>query len=381
MDMKDMHTEKFGTILGNAPGEVPVYSSDYASADEKQFPNRKSYRSFVDGIFMGYKWQCVEFVRRWLYINRQYVFDDIPMAYDIFRLRTVRRISDDTLLPLHSFKNGGRRRPEPGSLLIWDAAGEFSITGHVAIVTEVHDEYLRFADQNDDNKIWPEGQTFSKELKVRISDDGGYWIESGLQNVSLLGWVMQTDDATFAEDITDIDMGIFRPLMASVDDTGQAQSPWVDTTAPAGEAYVASSGHTLVSDANNAHTYFCLSETAFAELKRATNELHHFFMRATEYVLQDDQLLQHFNIPTVLWPKIRSSWKNRKNSMITGRFDFSISEHGLKVYEYNADSASCYFEAARLQAEWAAHFGCKIGRSPGRGTFWQSGQSLEGTKH
>ena len=55
--------------------------------------------------------------------------------------------------------------------------------------------------------------------------------------------------------------------------------------------------------------------------------------------------------------------------MITGRFDFSISEKGLKVYEYNADSASCYFEAACLQTQWAGHFGCNIGRSPGENLF------------
>ena len=264
-----------------------------------------------------------------------------------------------------SFKNGAQRRPEPGCLLIWDAAGEFEITGHVALVTEVHDDFIRFAEQNVENKVWPEGQTFSRQLKTRTTEDGGYWIEPGLENDSLLGWVIQTDNNSFAENIADIDMGIFPPLLDLVEDTGQSNSPWVNTSHPAGAAYVASSGHTLTGDAGNAHKYFCLSETAFSELKRATNELHHLFMRATDYVLQDDSLLQHFNIPSALWPKIRSSWNNRKNSMITGRFDFCISENGLKVYEYNADSASCYLETARLQAEWASHYGCKIGRSPG----------------
>jgi len=60
----------FGTLLGVAPGNVPVYSSDYDSADDKELPNRHAYRSYVDGIFMGYKWQCVEFARRWLYLNK-----------------------------------------------------------------------------------------------------------------------------------------------------------------------------------------------------------------------------------------------------------------------------------------------------------------------
>ncbi len=364
-----MNTEKFGTVLGIAPGNVPVYSSDYASANEKEFPDRKAYRSFTDGIFMGYKWQCVEFVRRWLYINRQYVFDDIPMAYDIFRLRSVKNLSDGSLLPLHSFKNGARRRPEAGCLLIWGAEGEFEITGHVAVVTEVHDNFIRIAEQNVENNIWPKGQSFSRQLEVKRTEGGGYWVEPWQEEDSIMGWVIQTDDDTFSEDIADVDRGIFCPLMDSVEDTGQSKTPWIDTSHPAEAAYVASSGHSLTGDPGNAHKYFCLSETAFAELKRATNELHHLFMRATDYVLKDDRLLKHFNIPDALWPKIRSSWNNRKNSMITGRFDFSINENGLKVYEYNADSASCYLEAARLQSEWASHYGCKTGRSPGDKLF------------
>ncbi len=364
-----MKTEKFGTVLGVAPGNVAVYSSDYDSADPAEFPNRQAYRSFLDGVFMGYKWQCVEFARRWLYLNRDYVFADIPMAYDIFRLRSVKKKSDGGELPLFSFKNGARRAPEVGSLLIWAAAGEFAITGHVAIVTEVANDYVRVAEQNVDNRKWPEGQTFARELAVRTTEDGGFWIDPGLEDDVILGWVVQADDNTFAEDIADIDMGIFRPLIASVEDTGQSDSPWIDTSHPAGKAYAATYGHVLTSDPADAYRYFCLSETAFAELKRATNELHHLFMRATEYVLQDDKLLDHFNIPTALWPRIRGSWNSRRDSMITGRFDFSICEKGLKVYEYNADSASCYFEAARLQAEWAAHYGCTIGRSPGGKLF------------
>ncbi len=360
-----MDTEEFGTILGMAPGNVPVYSSDYASADHKQFPNRKAYRSFVDGIFMGYKWQCVEFVRRWLYFNRRYVFEDVSMAYDIFRLRNVRKLSDDSMLPLHSFRNGAKRHPESGSLLIWEAAGEFELTGHVAVVTEVDNNFIRIAEQNVDNKAWPEARNFSRQLAVSITVEGGYLIDPGQEGDSILGWVIQTSDATYSEDIADIDMTLFRPLLDSLETPAPGDSTWIDTAHPAGAAYVAGFGHRLTRDPDRCRQYFCLSETAFAELKRATNELHHLFLRATEYVLKDNQLLHHFNIPRALWPKIRKSWNNRRNSMITGRFDFCISENGLRVYEYNADSASCYFETACLQEQWATRFGCRIGRSSG----------------
>jgi glutathionylspermidine amidase/synthetase len=51
---------KFGTVLGMGPGNVPVYSSDYDSADIRELPNRQAYRSEIDGVFMGHKWQCVD---------------------------------------------------------------------------------------------------------------------------------------------------------------------------------------------------------------------------------------------------------------------------------------------------------------------------------
>ena len=103
----------FGTLLGVGPGGVSVYSSDYDSADKQALPNRQAYRSAVDGLFMGYKWQCVELARRWMYLTHGYVFDDVAMAYDIFRLRDVRVVADGRRLPLRSFRNGSLRPPEP----------------------------------------------------------------------------------------------------------------------------------------------------------------------------------------------------------------------------------------------------------------------------
>src|SRR5690606_21527787 len=50
-----------GTVLGYAPGNVAAYSSDYKSADPQQLPGRHSYRHYENGIYTGYKWQCVEF--------------------------------------------------------------------------------------------------------------------------------------------------------------------------------------------------------------------------------------------------------------------------------------------------------------------------------
>lgn len=107
--------------------------------------------------------------------------------------------------------------------------------------------------------------------------------------------------------------------------------------------------------------YFYISETARNELSRATDELHSMFMHATHLVLKNDELFKRFCIPEIIWPKIQKSWDNRKNQMITGRFDFCVSNRGIKLYEYNADTCSCYLEAAKIQNKWADFFNCNFG--------------------
>lgn len=386
-----MHTapsskfEPFGTVLGYAPGNVAAYSSDYPSADPAQLPNRQSYRNHVDGVYTGYKWQCVEFARRWLLLNRGYVFDDIAMAYDIFRLQQVRVVGNNTTLPLHSFRNGSRRHPEPGCMLIWNEGGEFDVTGHVAIVTEVFEDRIRVAEQNVTHQRWPEGCDYSRELVVRIDDDGSYWIRCSYDDASILGWVVQTSDENDAELIEEPSPKLFSIQMHRLRNR-ISRARWLNIANPDEAAYVACNGHQLCSDQRYADQYLVISATAMNEIRRATNELHALFMHATNYVLSNEKLLSHFNIPEVLWPRIVQSWNNRRNEMITGRFDFCLTEKGLKVYEYNADSASCHMEAGKVQGLWGKNAGCDEGYDPGQRLFrnlveaWEE-RETEGTIH
>ena len=370
MPIAEMETDlkpkpaRFGTVLGMGPGNVPVYSSDYDTADRRDLPNRQAYRSEIDGVFMGHKWQCVELARRFLYLNHGYIFDDIAMAYDIFRLRAVRRVADNELLPLKSFRNGAKRHPEPGCLLIWNEGGEFDVTGHVAIVTEVFPDRIRLIEQNVEDSVWPEGQTWSREIHATVSDDGGYWIECSFEDARILGWVIQTDDDTHAERIVDTDPALFNLQARELPRTGAHAETWLNLANADEAAYVEMMGGCLLpSGKDDQYRYFRIGETAFREIKRATNELHALFMHATNYVLQHDELLRNFNIPEALWPRIHQSWDNRRNQMITGRFDFSLSERGLKVYEYNCDSGSCHMECGKIQEIWADHFECDDGDS------------------
>ncbi len=349
----------FGSVLGFAPGNVPSYSCDYDTADDTKLPNRQAYRSYLDGVYMGYKWQCVEFARRWLYVNRGYVFDDIAMAYDIFQLRSVLVISDGSRLPLRSFRNGAKRPPEPGALLIWDEGGDFETTGHVAVITEATPTYVRVAEQNFRNSLWPQGQSYSRQLNAKVAESGEYWIECASNDSTILGWVSQTSNDIHAEPQIDVDPRLFNIQAREVSRRHNQPLTWLNIANPDEAAYVhMMGGPKLSSKPEDEFKYYCISKTAHAELKRATNELHALFMHATDYVLRDDARLARFNIPRCLWEKIHRSWDNRRNQMITGRFDFSLSERGLKVYEYNCDSASTHMECGKVQGKWAKYYGC-----------------------
>jgi len=358
--------EKFGTVLGVAPGEVHVFSSHYESADASEFPDRQSYRSFLDGQYMGQKWQCVEFARRWLYVNHGQVFDDVAMAHDIFRLQSIRVVAEDAHVPLRAFRNGSPRHPGPGALLIWDEGGEFPMTGHVAIVVEATATFVRIAEQNYRHHKWLEGRQYSRELKVTVSTGGEYHVECDSGTSTILGWVMQTDDEQHAEIFEETDARLLQPQIREATGAGD-DGDWLDLSSPDEAAYVrAMAGQTLATAPEDHLKYVCISETALAELKRATTELHSLFMHATNHVLQNEGLFEKFGIPRILLPRIRQSWNNRRSEMITGRFDFALSHDGLKAYEYNCDSASCHLEAGKIQGKWAEHVGCTDGFDAGR---------------
>ncbi|WP_282131453.1 bifunctional glutathionylspermidine amidase/synthase [Pseudoalteromonas aliena] len=360
----------FGTLLGYAPGNVAVYSSDYDTADESTYPNRSAYRSYLDGIYMGYKWQCVEFARRWMYLNHGYIFDDIAMAYDIFELRSVRDVSSQNRLPLNAFKNGAKNHPQVGSLLIWEEGGEFEETGHVAVVVEVHEDKIRLAEQNVGHQIWPKDQSWCRELKAKVTKDGDYWIECSYSDATILGWMTQTDKTEYAEPTSELNSDLFTIEAHKAADTGQANKSWLNIANDDEAAYVdMMQGHKLTSVDEDQHNYFAISQTAQQTIEHATNELHGLFMHATDYVLQHPELLEKFNLPDVVLSKIRQSWDNRLNQLITSRFDFALTTAGLKVYEYNCDSASCYMESGKIQGKWGKHFGVKTGVDAGQSLF------------
>ncbi|HEK2066782.1 TPA: bifunctional glutathionylspermidine amidase/synthase [Proteus mirabilis] len=363
MNVKEIiRYEPFGTLLGYAPGGVAIYSSDYSSIDKEDYAANDSFRSYIGNEYMGHKWQCVEFARRFLYLHYGVVFTDVGMAYEIFSLRFLRRTIDDDILPLQAFANGSKQPPTVGALLIWQEGGEFKVTGHVAVITEVLEDKIRIAEQNVIHTRLPRGQQWTRELPLKVSDNG-YFIEDTFDNTTLLGWMIQTEPNAYSLPQLKVAPELLAIHEAKLANKGQFAGKWLDESDPLEKAYVlAQHGHTINQDS---YEYFTISESAEHELIRASNEMHLMYLHATEKVLKDDNLLRLFAIPEVLWPRIRLSWQNRRHQMITGRLDFCMDERGIKVYEYNADSASCHTEAGLIIEKWAKQGGIKAGYNPG----------------
>ncbi|WP_392558434.1 bifunctional glutathionylspermidine amidase/synthase [Orbus mooreae] len=354
--------EPFGTLLGFAPGGVAIYSSDYTTTNKDDYPDDASFRSYIGHEYMGYKWQCVEFARRFLYLNYGVVFTDVGMAYEIFSLRILRHVVDESLLPLQAFANGCKRAPTSGALLIWQEGGIFKRTGHVAIITEVLADKVRIVEQNVTHHRLPAGQQWTRELAL-VCRNGEYHLQDTFDDTTILGWMIQTSDTTYSLTQPETAPEYRTIHSARLDDTGQFNGKWLNEADPLEHAYVLANGHTVNHD--DPYQYFTISESAHQELIRATNELHLMYLHATDKVLKDDKLLRNFNVPEILWPRLRLSWQKRRYQMITGRLDFCMDERGLKVYEYNADSASCHTETGAILQKWAKQGGLTIGDDPG----------------
>lgn len=360
----DTHNEPFGTLLGHAPGGVAIYSSDYRTASPQDYPDDASFRSYLGHEYMGYKWQCVEFARRFLYLNYGVVFTDVGNAYEIFSLRFLRQVVNDTLLPLQAFANGSKRIPCAGALLIWQALGEFKETGHIAIITEVLPDSVRIVEQNVVHTRFPAGQQWTRELPLTHQGEG-YHLQDTFDDTEILGWMIQTEpsDESLPQPMT---AGPLLTLHSErLAEEGQFSGNWLDEHDPVESAYITAMGGHLI-NTDDIYRYFTLSRSAEQELIRASNELHLMYLHATDKVLKDDNLLRLFNIPELLWPRLRLSWQRRRYHTITGRLDFCMDERGLKVYEYNADSASCHTEAGLILGKWAEQGGLHDGKDPGR---------------
>lgn len=110
--------------------------------------------------------------------------------------------------------------------------------------------------------------------------------------------------------------------------------------------------------------FYTMPFEQYQHIQDASAELHQMFTAATAKVLSDDDLLASFAIPEDLKEKVRESFTNHRQPL-AGRLDLAVNGDDIKVYEYNADSASCLYECGSSQGRWAASAGLRVGEDSG----------------
>jgi len=175
----------YGEVLGMGLGKVPAYSNCNAKCvvfSPNFFPDKKS------GTYTGIKWQCVEYARRWLLINKGVVYGDVDIAADIWGLDFVTRVKDKSKFKLLSFTNGDTTPPKVGDLLIYAKA--YLKTGHVAVISNINEktQQIDVLEQNFNNTKWQGDHARSIPY---IKRDKSFW----LLDPYLLGWKRVSDQA------------------------------------------------------------------------------------------------------------------------------------------------------------------------------------------
>lgn len=97
-----------------------------------------------DGYYYGYKWQCVEYVKRFYYDAKNHEMPDgYGNAKDFFD-DNVKQGELNESRDLVQYRNGENVKPKVDDLIVF-TEGEY---GHVAIVTKVTDGYIEVIQQN-----------------------------------------------------------------------------------------------------------------------------------------------------------------------------------------------------------------------------------------
>jgi len=164
----------WGKVIGQFNG-IEAYYNEFTS-NEKWKRNKAE-----DGYDFGYKWQCVEYIRRYFYKIHGHRFNSKGHAFSYFNAN----LPDGGMNSergLRQYKNASREKPKAGDLIVMGPF-PFSDVGHVAIVAFSYDEEIKIVQQNV-------VENFSEIFKMKKigSGDGARWKVNDPYG-AVLGWL------------------------------------------------------------------------------------------------------------------------------------------------------------------------------------------------
>jgi glutathionylspermidine amidase/synthetase len=192
---------KFGEPIGITKQNVIAFSNDEIPNDSNDENKREREResNYYKNIYTGLKYECVEFVRRWLIIVHKITFESVDHARNIYKLNNFYSITDpvktdpvktdpvktDPVKKINIIKcANGESDISFGDLIIWEYQGEFSSYGHVAVVVGIKNNFVYIAEQNITNKSW-NGKKYSRKL----SFTNNTLVDIDYPDTKIVGWI------------------------------------------------------------------------------------------------------------------------------------------------------------------------------------------------
>ena len=131
--------------------------------------NNSLSKNYINNIYTGQKWQCIEFIRRYFIIIHNLTFQSVHNAYDMINIKYMTHINTYTKYYC-TFYTKNSSTPKKNDILLF----RYGSDGHVAIVINIINNTLQIAEQNWDSLKW-KGTNYSRDINI---DD-----------TSIIGWI------------------------------------------------------------------------------------------------------------------------------------------------------------------------------------------------
>ncbi|MGX8873470.1 bifunctional glutathionylspermidine amidase/glutathionylspermidine synthase, partial [Escherichia coli] len=95
----------------------------------------------------------------------------------------------------------------------------------------VLEDKIRIAEQNVIHTRLPRGQQWTRELPLKVSDNG-YFIEDTFDNTTLLGWMIQTEPNAYSLPQPKVAPELLAIHEAKLANKGQFAGKWLDESDP-----------------------------------------------------------------------------------------------------------------------------------------------------
>jgi hypothetical protein len=330
---RDDFVTPFGRVLGVFEGV-----EGRSNGNDRYFSEEQN---FVNGIYTGYKYQCVEYARRWV-LSRGFEFVSVPFASHIWHVPFLERSTDKKPTLFRAVPNGSSTPPVADSIIIWKVAEEVPY-GHIAVITDVSTEhgYVRIAEQNMENNYWP--GNYARELKLELVD-GGYWIRD---EAEMYGWMVINFDAD-NQDPSEL-VNIEHPVQRSLIDKEGKLDGWLDDDDRLHPEHKAQLKE-IYDSVQQVPCYTMEAHMSYKIQYIAMECSFHFIMSVNE-VIGSDESLTKLGYPAWSWPFLRSSWGGfwgGDGKSFTGRLDFAFNGRNVKLMHNHLDSLSNIVESVYI---------------------------------